>query len=114
MSLEIEDRWFSDPLDNSILPDAFRRLYFPEDADWQVTKAPPSRAKIRAYVIAEIRVAKDDGRFLSLDDRERQILEERFSNHPTTLRTLGKELGVSHEQVRLIQNKALAKLIAAR
>lgn len=49
-----------------------------------------------------------------LSDRERHIVEARMiADEPTTLESLGKELGVSKERVRQIEEKARQKLKAA-
>jgi RNA polymerase nonessential primary-like sigma factor len=48
-----------------------------------------------------------------LSDKEQQVLERRFGingKEPSTLSSIGKSLGVTHERVRQIQNDALHKL----
>ncbi|MDD3588309.1 MAG: sigma-70 family RNA polymerase sigma factor [Thermoguttaceae bacterium] len=49
-----------------------------------------------------------------LDDRERDIIERRFGlgkyESPQTLRQIGREVGVTKERVRQIENRALTKL----
>ncbi|MFQ5985202.1 MAG: RNA polymerase factor sigma-32 [Alphaproteobacteria bacterium] len=46
-----------------------------------------------------------------LPERERRIIRDRrLSDEPLTLKELGKDLGVSQERVRQIENRALARL----
>ena len=47
-----------------------------------------------------------------LPDRERRLLEARFGFHgsPRTLRDLGEEMGLSHEGVRQVEKRALARV----
>jgi RNA polymerase sigma-32 factor len=47
----------------------------------------------------------------SLDDRDRQIVEERIlAEHPRTLRELGDEFGVSRERIRQLEAALVARL----
>ncbi|MEM6885525.1 MAG: RNA polymerase sigma factor RpoD/SigA, partial [Verrucomicrobiota bacterium] len=51
-----------------------------------------------------------------LDDRERRILEMRFpmdGSKPMTLEDIGKEMKVTRERIRQLQNQALKKIKAA-
>jgi RNA polymerase sigma factor (sigma-70 family) len=48
---------------------------------------------------------------LQLSEREREVLQRRADG--ASLRQLGRELGVSGERVRAIEQRALAKLRAA-
>ncbi|MBF0285197.1 MAG: RNA polymerase sigma factor RpoH [Magnetococcales bacterium] len=46
-----------------------------------------------------------------LDPRERLIVQKRVMNdHPTTLEEIGKELGVSRERIRQLEQRAMDKL----
>ena len=45
-----------------------------------------------------------------LTDRERLILRARFGDQKRNLEDLGREMGLSKERVRQIQNEALRKL----
>ena len=54
-----------------------------------------------------------DGLLSVLDQRERQIIDERFGlsgKKPLTLEEVGREFGVTRERIRQLQNGALEKL----
>ena len=54
-----------------------------------------------------------DGLIAVLDNRERKIISERFGldgAEPKTLEDVGKNLGVTRERIRQLQNVALSKL----
>ena len=56
---------------------------------------------------------KIQGLLLGLKDREKRVLELRFGindDHPRTLEEVGKELKVTRERIRQIEDKALRKL----
>ncbi len=63
-----------------------------------------------AYEDALTRIATEQVRplLLALTERERAVLERRAAG--ASLRTVGRELGVSGERVRAIEGRALAKL----
>lgn len=51
------------------------------------------------------------GALSALESRERRIVQERLmSDEPTTLEALGKEMGVSKERVRQLEQRARGKL----
>jgi RNA polymerase sigma factor (sigma-70 family) len=61
---------------------------------------------------SQLRTILDEG-LPALDDRERYVLTRRFGldrEPEQTLRVIGERLGLSHEGVRIIQQKALTKL----
>jgi RNA polymerase primary sigma factor len=54
-----------------------------------------------------------DGLLSVLDQRERQIIDERFGlngKKPLTLEEVGREFGVTRERIRQLQNSALTKM----
>jgi RNA polymerase primary sigma factor len=54
-----------------------------------------------------------DGLIAVLDAREKKIISQRFGlngGKPKTLEDVGKNLGVTRERIRQLQNVALAKL----
>jgi RNA polymerase primary sigma factor len=54
-----------------------------------------------------------DGLIAVLDSREKKIISQRFGlngGKPKTLESVGKNLGVTRERIRQLQNIALAKL----
>ena len=54
-----------------------------------------------------------DGLLSVLDQRERQIIDERFGlsgKTPLTLEEVGREFGVTRERIRQLQNSALTKM----
>ena len=56
---------------------------------------------------------KVEGLLDELDDRENKIISQRFGfdgGERKTLQEVGKELGVSRERIRQLENSALSKL----
>jgi RNA polymerase sigma-32 factor len=87
------------------------------DGEWQ-DLLPDDRANPEEVVIG-LRDAETRSRWLNealatLSPRERTIIRERrLSEESTTLEELGRELGVSKERVRQLEQRALDKLKAA-
>jgi RNA polymerase sigma-32 factor len=87
------------------------------DGEWQ-DLLPDDRANPEQVVIG-LRDAETRSRWLNealatLSPRERTIIRERrLSDESTTLEELGRELGVSKERVRQLEQRALDKLKAA-
>ncbi len=84
------------------------------DDDWQSTLA--DERSTPEQVVVGMRNAEARSRWLAdalgeLSDRERLIIERRrLTDEVITLEELGRELGVSKERVRQLENRAMGKL----
>ena len=104
----------------SLQADKIELISTPHDdtSDWDVHTA---RLKYFLQQVKGSHVSTKHGlekkvsqRFSKLSDREKTILEYRFSIGPDktymNLRELGEMFGISHQRVLVIQNKAMEKL----
>ena len=70
----------------------------------------PEESVARSEAVHHVREALDSA-MEALTDRERRIVEARIlAEEPTTLESLGREMGVSKERVRQLEVRARQKL----
>lgn len=75
--------------------------------------ATPEDEVARDHEISGVRVALDEA-MTKLSDRERRIIEARvLAEDPITLEALGREMGVSKERVRQLEERACSRLRVA-
>ncbi|MDH4144077.1 MAG: sigma-70 family RNA polymerase sigma factor [Acidimicrobiia bacterium] len=76
--------------------------------------ADPGAASPEHFALAQVLPRDLDAVLCRLDERERQVLRERYGlvdgGPPRTLTDIGKGLGLTSERIRQIERQALAKL----
>ena len=98
------------------IPDEKKHLhrYYSGDADVLETRVDERSSCHQDERVYSESVAQISLFMGCLDERERDIIERRFGlgkyECPQTLRQIGRELGVTKERVRQIENRALTKL----
>lgn len=97
----------------ALLMDQAREKLNLDEYSWDSAKASISGGKTPLEEIIQSESALDiDVLLAELSEQERKILIKRFgiSCKPQTLKEIGAEEGISHEWVRILENRALAKL----
>jgi RNA polymerase primary sigma factor len=86
-----------------------------DDQDTRLSDVVADENAVNLEFVAEQRLLQDQIRdtLMTLSPRERRVIERRFGlgdDHDDTLTAIGREIGVTRERIRQIENTALRKL----
>lgn len=110
----VENSWLNADF-GALVPKNFRPELFPNPVKKEkinLDERPQSKRRVTPQNQGVVMAACRDGSFLSLNPRQRRILEARYLSEsgPVSFRELGEEFGVSRERIRQVEHQTLERL----